>query len=332
MSRIAIIKIYTLLALAFGGLLFYGPAIASCGTISCSLNSSWDEFDPSQHGWGLDVRLSHNRAGTLRAGSKKIVADLADEEVENLHTVNNIISTTIDYAIDERRGISLYVPYMMRDHSHSVGDGSGILTGKVETFKARALGDVKVIGRYRWTWNVIENSNIGVKLGLKLNTGRKNIQWEAGGVPSEVSLQPGNGSTDIIFAGFWQRSPSNSSWNHFAQTSLQHSINSSPVFKPGKQINLDVGSRYFFNHDLSGLLQLNAQWNSADTGLAAPLSPITGEASSGGRIYSITPGLSYALAREVQLYSLIQIPVYQHVNGEQLTSKAVFSLGMTRRF
>ena len=147
---------------------------ASCGSASCSLNNTWDELNTSQHGWGIDVRYSYMKADTLRAGSKRIAADTTKDEVENLHTTNRILAATIDYATDEQWGVSTYLPYVMRNHSHSVG-GVGGLTGEVEEFKASALGDIKVIGRYRCALHEESNSSVGVKFGLKLNTGSRNV-------------------------------------------------------------------------------------------------------------------------------------------------------------
>jgi len=58
-------------------------------------------------------------------------------------------------------------------------------------------------------------------------------------------------------------------------------------------MNFDGGTRYAFSRNLSGLLQLNVQLNGTDSGASAALTP-DGAASSGGRIFSLTPGLSYA--------------------------------------
>ncbi len=312
------------------GLIASTATYASCGSVSCSLNNTWDELNTSQHGWGIDMRYSYTKADTLRAGSKRIEADPTNDEVENLHTTNEILAATIDYATDEQWGISMYLPYVKRNHRHSLG-GVGGLTGEVEEFKASALGDIKVIGRYRRALHEESNSSLGVKFGLKLNTGSRNVQFIGGGVPDEIRLQLGNGSTDLILGVFWQHPTPGTSWSHFAQASLQKSINALPNFKPGNQINLDVGSRYLINKKFSGIFQASAQQNSADTGLSAMVLP-GGAASSGGRIFSVTTGLSYAITHETQLYGLAQIPVYQSVNGEQLTSNSVFHTGLSRRF
>lgn len=331
MKKIKITLGCTLLAL-----LGYSTAQASCGSAFCSINTNWDEHGASQPGWSADLRFSYSRADNLRSGSKKITVDPTDpdsagEEVENLRTVNQIVSASLNYSHDENWGFMLYLPYIDRSHNHSIGDPDPALVG-YESFHARALGDIKVIGRYRWTPDKSSYANMGVKFGLKLDTGKKDFKIaQTGEVPEEVTLQPGNGSTDLILGLFWSQSTPGSDWSWFAQGTAQSSMQSDADFQPGNQFNLDLGTRYAINADLSGLLQLNAQWNKADSGDAAAVTD-TGEASSGGRTYSLTPGLSYTIAADTQLYGLVQLPIYQYVNGEQLTANSSYSAGIRHRF
>lgn len=323
------------LAASFGliGLLGYATAQASCGGTACSINTNWDEHSSSQPGWTADLRYSYSRADQLRSGSSKIAADTTlDGEVENLSTLNRIATATVDYTHDDHWGVTLSLPYIMRDHDHHLGPYDGATPAGYENFSAKALGDIKVVGRYRWALDEASRSGMGVKFGLKLNTGKKDfVIAQTGETPNEVTLQPGNGSTDLIVGAFWQQSKPGSDWNWFAQGMVQSSINSSATFRPGNQINLDGGTRYAFSRNLSGLLQLNIQWNGTDSGASAALTP-DGAASSGGRIFSLTPGLSYAFTPSTQLYGLVQLPLYQYVNGEQLTANSSFTIGVSHRF
>jgi len=74
---------------------------------------------------------------------------------------------------------------------------------------------------------------MGVKFGLKLNTSKKDFTvTQTGEMPGEATLQPGNGSTDLIAGAFWQQSTPGSDWSWFAQGMVQSSINSSATFRP----------------------------------------------------------------------------------------------------
>lgn len=314
------------------GLFNYTAAQASCGNTVCSINTNWNEHGLSRPGWSADLRYSYSRADTLRSGSSKIAADTNEDEVENLRTLNKRVDASVDYTIDDNWGVMLNLPYIMRDHEHNLGPYVGNTPAGYESFRAHALGDIKVTGRYHWPLAKSEHSEMGVKFGLKLNTGKKDYTFaQTKTVPGEASLQPGNSSTDLILGVFWHQATHSSDWSWFAQGTLQNAIKSSATFRPGKQINLDGGTRYALNSKLSGLLQLNAQWNDTDSGTAAAFTP-SGSASSGGKSFALTPGLSYALTPATQLYGLLQLPAYQSVNGEQLTSSSSFSLGLSHRF
>lgn len=328
------------LAVSFGliGLLGYTTAQASCGSTACSINTNWDEHSSSHPGWSVDLRYSYSRADQLRSGSSKIAADPTDpaltagSEVENLHTINKLVTASVDYTHDDHWGVMLQLPYVMRDHNHSLAGPAPVA---VDSFSANSLGDAKVVGRYRWALDEASRSGMGVKFGLKLNTGKKDFLLASSGTPpNEVTLQPGNGSTDLIVGAFMYKSTPGSNWTCFAQGTVQSSVSSSATFRPGNQINLDGGTRYAFSRDLSGLLQLSAQWNSQDSGSAAAPSALTGipGSATGGRIFSLTPGLSYALTPGTQVYGLLQLPLYQYVNGEQLTANSSITIGVSHRF
>ena len=308
-------------------------AHASCGSTFCSINTNWDEHSLGHPGWSGDLRYSFSHADRLRSGSSTIEADTSFAgEVENLGTYNRTITAAADYNFDDRWGVMVIIPYIDRDHAHNIGPYSGGVPADYESFHANAIGDVKVIGHYRWTLDKANQSGMGVKFGLKLNTGKKDFTiTQTGELPSEVTLQPGNGSTDLISGLFWHQATPGSDWKWFVQGTLQNSINPAATFRPGNQVNIDGGGSYALGRDLSLLLQLNAQWNDKDTGSAAVLTE-SGEPSSGGRRFSVTPGLSYAVTHNTQLYGLVQLPLYQYVNGEQLTADSSISVGINRRF
>jgi hypothetical protein len=318
------------------GILSASSTYASCGSTACSINTNWDEHSASKPGLSMDLRYSYSQADQLRSGSNKITANptdpalVAGSEVENLRTINKIITAGIDYTHDEHWGVALNIPYISREHSHSLADTNPALVG-TDSFSANSLGDIKAVGRYRWSHGESADAGMGVKFGLKLNTGKSDFLLASGTLPNEVSLQPGNGSTDLILGLFWQQANPASSLSWFAQGMVQSAIQNKTEYKPGNQINLDAGTRYAFSKDLSGLLQVNAQWNAADSGTSAALTS-TGEASSGGNSVSLTPGISYAIATDTNVYGLVQVPLYQYVNGEQLTANYSGTIGINHRF
>lgn len=327
-----IVRLTLLLAALLGG----GNAHASCGSALCSFNSNWNELGQTMSGWMFDLRYSYSMADTLRSGSSKIVANptdpaLAGVEVENRRTINQLVTATLDYNHDEHWGVSMQLPYVMRNHSHSIGDPNPALVG-YESFDAKAIGDIRLIGRYHWLPATFSDTTLGVKFGVKLPTGRRDfVIQQTGALPGEVTLQPGNGSTDLIVGAYWNRVEPGSAWNWFAQGSYEHSVHHLATFKPGDKVNVDLGTRYDIGHGFGALLQLNGLWLAEDKGPSAALT-VGGVPSSGGSYYSLTPGLTYAATPASQLYAVVQLPFYQHVNGEQLTAGYALSGGMRLRF
>lgn len=326
---------HRLIYAALFGLLVTPLSHASCGSSVCAINTNWDEHSASQPGLSLDLRYSSARLDQLRAGSNKITADPTDPanaggEVENLYTDNRLLTATLDYTLDDRLGFSVQLPYVMRTHKHSIGDPNPALV-TIETFDAKALGDIKVVGRYRFALG--DSSGVGIKAGLKLATGKKDIANDQGAIPGEVSLQPGNGSTDLILGAFWQQGAHGEAMSYFAQAMLQTSVNHLAEFKPGNQLNLDAGLRYALGKSASVLLQLNYQNNAQDSGSAAPAdaSGVPGT-STGGKFLYLTPGVSLAVVPGTNLYGLLQLPLSQNVNGEQLTASKSFTVGVNHRF
>jgi hypothetical protein len=323
------------------GFLSATSAYASCGSTACSINTNWDEHSIGKPGLSLDLRESYSRADQLRSGTGKVTSNPTDPandgiEVENLRTINKITTLSADYTLDEHWGVTTNIPYVSRDHRHTMGSIDPTLV-TTQSFDAKGLGDIKITGRYRTTLNEADHSSIGIKFGFKLNTGRRDFQLKDAtgaqiGVPSEVTLQPGNGSTDLILGAFWNKSEPGNAWSWFAQGTLQSAVKNTAAFRPGNQVNLDGGTRYAFGSSLSGLLQLNAQWNATDSGESAALSPVTGGPSSGGKTVSLTPGLSYAIIAGTNVYGLLQLPLYQFVNGEQLTANKSVTVGINHRF
>jgi len=224
------------------------------------------------------------------------------------------------------------IPYVDRKHEHNIGPYVGSTPADYESFHATALGDIQLIGRYRKSLNQKTNTGMGVKFGFKLNTGKQDVTIDqTGAVPEEITLQPGNGSTDAILGLFWYMSAPSSSWSWFGQGLWQFSIKADSTFRPGNQIKLDFGTRYAINHDLSALLQLNTQWNSADSRESAALTE-NGSASSGGKTISLSSGLAFAITHNTQIYGVVQVPLYQYVNGEQLTADSSYTVGLSNRF
>ncbi|MFZ5523043.1 MAG: hypothetical protein ACOY9D_03020 [Pseudomonadota bacterium] len=313
-------------------------AYASCGSSFCAVNTHWDTQGlVNDEGLRVDLRYSYAKADTPRAGSSKVTNDPAlaapGDEVENLRTINQTLNLDLDYAINQQLSVALGLPVVMRDHSHTIADGLG--GGTVERGSFSKLGDMRVVGNYRFDSANHDadshHSGSGVRFGLKLPTGSTDWEFQPGAI-GERSLQPGSGSTDAILGAYYHKDLEDTPWGWFVSGQAQSTLSTKDDYRPGNDIALDVGSHYAISPALTGLLQLNAQFKERDSGLDA-------NPHSGGRSLNLSPGLSFVIAPATRLYGFVQLPLYQYANPDpagslygQLTAPWSFAVGVSRSY
>lgn len=308
-------------------------AYASCGSSFCAINTNWDTQGlVNEEGLRIDLRYTYAKADTPRLGSSKVTNDLASaalgDEVENLRTINQTMNLDLDYAINQQFSLALGLPLVMRDHSHTIADGSG--GGTVEQGKFSELGDIRVVGNYKLDSSDRQSGN-GIRFGLKLPTGSTNWEFQPGAA-GERSLQPGSGSTDAILGAYHYQDVADSPWGWFASAQVQAALSTKNDYRPGNEVALDVGGHYAISQTLTGLLQLNMQFKERDKVLDVAN-------HSGGRSLNLSPGLSFAVAPETRIYGFVQLPLYQYANPApsgssdgQLTAPWSLSLGVSQTF
>jgi hypothetical protein len=332
-------KSTSIVLLALTGTLPSGAAFA-CASCGCSINSDWSAQGlSSAGGWSMDLRYDYLNQNRLWAGSHSISPTAAaavtvpssddPAEVEQ-YTRNDYLTATLDYASANAWGVSFTLPLIHRSHS-TLGVGSDGVTfdpaNGAYTSSATGLGDVKVLGRY---FGFTEARNVGLQLGLKLPTGQKN-QTSDGGAATAVDpgLQLGTGTTDLIVGAYTFSSVADH-WGYFTQGSFQAALDSGSMaggsYRPGNSVNLSVGARYSGFASFTPTVQLNARYARVDSGAAADTF------STGGKLAYLTLGAIVPLAGAVAPYVNLQLPVYQDVNGIQLTPKYTLSMGVKKAF
>lgn len=215
----------------------------------------------------------------------------------------------------------------MRDHAHQIGDP---LLTIVEQRSFSELGDVRVVGNYKFDSND-HAAGAGVRFGVELPTGKNNLEMVPG-TPLEGGLQPGSGSTDAILGAYYHQDFANSPWGWFVSGQLQTALTLKNDYRPGNDVAFDIGAHYAISPELTGLIQLNAQFKERDGGLNA-------NPHSGGNSVNISPGLSWSVAPKTKLYGFVQLPIYQYANPDpsglpfgQLTAPWSISLGISQSF
>ena len=314
-------KVIQPLALAL--LLLPLAAQASCGSAFCSLSTDWDiQGVAGKPGVRLDIRAEFIDLDQLSSGTHKAAPAAEVGEHDEVRTINRNLLTTLDWNINADWGLTFKVPFISRSHNHifNADDGAGGTDPEVENWNFSGIGDVQALARYRFYND--EHANAGVRFGLKLPTGsihERNSEEEA-----ERTLQLGSGSVDSLLGAYYNHHDGNLGW--FAQGMWQQTVSDRDDFKLGRNLSADVGMSYNATPNLSLMLQLNLQHKSHDSGANAE------PADSGSRTASISPGLSYRLTPAVQVYGFVQKPIYQYMNGAQLTSDWSAAVGISTQF
>jgi hypothetical protein len=300
-------------------------AHASCGSAFCSINTDWGAGTTGlTEGSTLDVRYENIRQDQPRAGSRNVAVGEIPHHHDEVHTFNQNLVASYSHTWASGWGISATVPFVDRSHLHIHNHQGEQIP---EQWKFREIGDVRLTGRYQ---RFLEGSDAAPRMagfffGLKLPTGRTNVANDEGDV-AERSLQPGTGTTDLIAGVIYHQQIAATGAAWFGQLQLQQPLNARNDFRPGSQLALDVGYAHPFTERFSGLLQLNTVVKRRDSGVQAEPD------DSGGRFVFLSPGLSYKFGEMFRVYAYYQQPLYQHVNGVQLTASRAVVVGVSTRF
>ena len=296
---------------------------ASCGTAFCGVNTSWDAQGLwNQPGLRADLRFEYIDQDQPRHGSDRVAVGELQRHHDELRTINRNWLLNLDYSFDEHWGVSLVVPYVDRDHEHIHHHHGHQLP---QAWNFTELGDVRLIGRYQFASQPFKDSRHGLKFGLKLPSGDHEVT-NADGSLAERTLQPGSGTTDLILGAYFQHAGFDSRLRWFGQVLWQQPLDERADFRPGYQLSLDAGLSYGLGERATALLQANAQVKGRDSGADAE------REDSGSQTLAISPGIGYALTPATQVYAFVQLPVYQYVNGVQLTADVAWVAGMSMAF
>ena len=295
---------------------------AGCGSAFCSLNTNWSTQGAwTEAGGRFDLRYEFIDQDQPRAGTRDVGVGQIPHDHDEVRTINRNIIAGFDYTFDPNWGIGVQMPVVNRGHSHIHNDPGG---PEPEAWNFSEIGDARVVGRYRFTRAESQAASFGLQFGVKLPTGKIDVANDDG-EEAERSLQPGSGTTDAILGAFYS-APLGQRATWFADVSWQAPLDERDAYKPGSRVGFDVGASYPLTQRVALQLQLNMLWKDRDSGANAE------PEDTGGTFVHLSPGASVALGDKTQLYGFVQVPLYQRVNGVQLTADWSVAAGLSHRF
>lgn len=300
------------------------PHIAlACSSCGCTLNSDWaSQGYAVGSGLRVDLRYDYFNQSDLRSGTESV--DRASLEIPNEReiqntTVNRNTTLGVDYSPNRAWGFNVQLPYFDRYHN-TIAEGDTALSYS----QSSSMGDVRVTGRYQ---GFSPDASFGVLFGVKLATGRTDVNFYAGpqaGQPLDRGLQPGTGSTDALI-GLYKFGNFSSSFGYFAQATVQQPVSHDSEFKPGMGLNVTAGVRYTEWQNITPQAQINIRAEKRETGSEADTP------NSGATLAYFSPGLTLRINAHWHGFAFFQVPIYQRVNGFQLEPERLFSIGLQYR-
>ncbi len=300
-------------------------AAASCGAAFCVVNTDW----ATQGAWiepgaRLDLRYEHIDLDQPRHGRDRVAVGEVSAHHDEVETRNRNWVATLDWGLTPAWALSVALPYVDRDHHHIHNHRGEQLHDR---WSLRGVGDVRLSARYQLSASGAAEAPCasGITFGVKLPTGERD-QANAEGALAERTLQPGTGTTDALIGAWWHGGAPLEGWSWFARAQAQLPMNAKDAFKPGRQGQVDAGVRRALGNSAAVMLQANFLVKARDSGDNAE------PGDSGQRALFVSPGLSWNVTRDVQAYAFVQFPVYQKVNGVQLTADWSALAGVSLRF
>ncbi|HUP94428.1 MAG TPA: transporter [Burkholderiales bacterium] len=306
--------------------IIHDRALASCGSAFCMVNTNWNlQGLAPEPGLRLDLRFEYIDQDQPVTASRRIGFGEIRRHHDELRTINRNWLATLDYTFNQDWGVAITLPLLHPTHEHIHNHGGAQL---LERWDFTRVGDTRVLGRRQWMRENTEKQQLsffGLSFGLKLPTGDFDVRNAAGAL-AERSLQPGTGTTDLLLGAFYSHVVPAFSSSWFVQTLWQTPLDYRADYRSGRRLSLDVGYRYEATDRIGLMLQLNTLYRSRDAGRESEPD------DTGGRFVYLSPGVSYAVAKNAQIYAFVQKPLYQHVNGVQLTADWSALAGFSVRF
>jgi hypothetical protein len=307
-------------ALALAGCVVASSAHASCGAAFCSASNDWLSLTQgAAQGWRIWGQVEYLKQDQLRQGTDKISPASVTAHHEEIKTLNRNALLGLEYGIAPGWSAWVVLPYSNREHLH-IHHHRG--TPILEAWQFDNLGDARLTLRYQPPAHQAGGLSGSLQGGVKLPTGRTDVR-NADGDLAERSVQPGSGTTDLLLGGGLAYAPLTLPGSLFANLSLQAPLDAHDGYQPGWRTSVQAGWLLPVHGKWDLILQGTLLYVNHDRGINAEPD------DSGHTEVAFVPGLAYAWSRNLSVYGQLELPLYQHVNGIQLTHAYALSVGLS---
>lgn len=232
----------------------------------------------------------------------------------------NFFTLGVQYFFNREWGIQLEIPYNNRAFKTTGGPtGSDIVS-----LQWGAFGDVRIQGYYT---GLFDDQSLGITFGLKLPTG--NWQHSDGYPDVDRDSELGTGCLDVLLGGFYRQHISDDVVG-FAQLAIDAPVMECEGYRPGIEADLSLGAYYTPLHigRVSivpvGQILFGERGHDSGPNAAHPI-------ASGYQRVLLSPGVEFDV-HPFMVYADIEVPVWQHVSGNQLTAPFLVKVILSYNF
>ena len=252
-----------------------------------------------------------NQSKNWSSGSSAPADSNADKKIRT-----EFLTLGGQYRVARDWTVTAEVPAWNRAFTTDTGDG-------IRTFKHAALGDVRLLATYT---GLSRDMSLGLIAGVKLPTG--DHAYANFDPDTEIST----GSTDVLLGAYKQGALNrNGDVSYFVQGIWDKPVDWRANYRPGEELNVAAGVSWAGWSLASGkvtlapVVQVISSIRARDHGASGH------PADSGYERAVLAPGLELQ-SGPWRIFADVAVPVYQRVNGNQLTAPVLFKAMLTRSF
>lgn len=296
-----------------GVLIFFAPRLVwacacGCGVFEVGTSSLF----PSESGGQVWVQYEYMNQYIDFYGKEPASAGGNNDK----YIRTNFMEAGLQYMFNRSWGAMLEVPYWVRDYKGAYQGNNQ----DIHWFQDNGIGDIRIQGMYT---GLSEDMSTGLLLGLKVPSG----YWHY--PPYDRDTQIGSGSTDMIVGAYhigtlpaqlgrvpltFRERP----FNWYVQVNYDLPLWQQDHYLPGREFDGAAGTYYNFGNvgflnEVAPLFTLLLSDRTRDDGVNAD------HWDSGYTRLIVAPGGEIGVG-PFKAYADIEVPVFQNMNGYQLTA------------
>ncbi len=220
-----------------------------------------------------------------------------------------------EYMFNREWGGEIELPYTDRHFRTTQDDGS------IAGFHDESIGDIRIKGIYT---GFSEDMSTGITYGIRLPSGDHN----ATGFDRDTDI--GSGSTDMLLGAFHVGGLTDDrKFDWFTSGELDQPVLVKNGYRPGTELDAVIGT--YYNDLYIGKVKIVPIAQIIGSARLRDDGPASDHADSGYHRLLLSPGIE-ADVGSVRMYADVEIPVYQYVNGNQLTAPELFKMNISYKF